>query len=207
MGHDRYRRPVHDLPPIHDRFVRASGCARIAPGRRTPGPSGVSEWARSIGATGFEAALRAQAAHIDLACGGDPQAAHDLACEAASLAAQIPIVEWTAIVCRANAVLSGASSIHGPVIDALDILRSAVRSGNEIRLASGLNVALVLLARDDRMDAAALVGIGGELADRRSLRLVPQEAVARVREEVERAGFDLSWIGRRTIHELEDLVG
>ena len=187
-------------------YARAAG----APNRSRTAHAGFVrgvEWARSIGATGFEAALRAQAAHIDLACGGDPQAAHDLACEAASLAAQIPIVEWTAIVCRANAVLSGASSIHDPVIDVLDTLRSAVRSGNEIRLASGLNIALVLLARADRMDAAALAGIGGEPADRRPLRSVPQNAVARARQEVERAGFDLSWIGRRTIHELEDLVG
>jgi predicted ATPase len=186
-------------------FARAAGSPdRLAVARSEFG-RGI-EWARSIGAVGFEAALRAQAAHIELACGGDPQASYDQACEAAALAEQLHRVEWTAVICRTNAVFAGASATHDPLTDVVDTIRSSIRSGNEVRLASALNAAVELLADAGRDDAAALAGIGGEPADRRPLRRICTDTVERARALVAAEGLDLTAIARRTARELGDLT-
>ncbi len=170
------------------------------------------EWARSIGARSFESALLSQAALAERVFGHDSQTTHDLACEAAELAAKTHMrhLEWRAILCRADAVLLGASSPYDPLVDTLNARRAAIRSGAEVRLAMGLNTAVRLLVAADRMDAAALAAIGAEPAGdspRRLLRLLPREALDDARAQVEGGGVQLSGIARSTVAELEQLVG
>ena len=169
------------------------------------------DWARSIGARSFESAFLAQAAFMEQLF-GNPQAAYDLAEKAIALTAHTHMkhLEAGAILCRVNAVLAGVSSPHEPLADALHTLRSAMRSGAEVRLVMALVTAARLLELAGRVDAAALAAIGAEsvsnmMGRRVGPQRIPAEAVERARDRRAVEDLTVSDIAARSIIELVEI--
>ena len=167
-------------------------------------------WARSIGASSFEAGLTMMSVHIEQNW-GEPQDAHDIADEAARLCGECGMrhMEALAVFQRSQATLRGATSPHDPLVDILGLLRGAVRVGGSYRLTQLLNIAAQLLNINDRTEPAALAGIAGDAVSDWQWHWrehIAEDAIERATARIEREHLDVMDITDEVISELDRLA-
>jgi predicted ATPase/DNA-binding SARP family transcriptional activator len=167
------------------------------------------EWARSIGALSFEAAILSEVAHLHQLF-GDPQTAVEVADASVELSAANDMrhVEAQAALYRAQSIRQGATSTFSSSDEIRRVLESAVRAGNGARTIYSLNPAAQLLADAGRLDAAALAGIGSKPVNKwwhNRLDRIPDGAWQRARDRVETEHLELFDIGALTLTELAQL--